>query len=102
MILIAVKSHSFLNVFFWVPGVKRWRREADYSPPSSAEVENAWSYTSTPPHVFMACFLIKRRICFHSVVLGKNSDNFILPKLFFILCGLLAFDFLSQCLYFLS
>jgi hypothetical protein len=26
-----------------VPG-----READHSPPSSAEVKNAWSYTSTP------------------------------------------------------
>jgi hypothetical protein len=37
-----------------VPGalslvVKRPRREADHSPPSSAEVKNAWSYTSTPP-----------------------------------------------------
>jgi hypothetical protein len=37
----------------WVPGdrslgVKRPRREADHSPPSSADVKNAWSYTSTP------------------------------------------------------
>jgi hypothetical protein len=24
-------------------------READHSPPSSAEVNNAWSYTSTHP-----------------------------------------------------
>jgi hypothetical protein len=30
-------------------GVKRPRREADHSPPSSAEVKNEWSYTSTPP-----------------------------------------------------
>jgi hypothetical protein len=29
-------------------GVKRPRREGDYSPPSSAG-PNAWSYTSTPP-----------------------------------------------------
>jgi hypothetical protein len=34
----------------WVPGtlplgVKRPGREADHSPPSSAEVKNAWSYT---------------------------------------------------------
>jgi hypothetical protein len=29
-------------------GIKRPGREADHSPPSSAEV-NAWSYTSTPP-----------------------------------------------------
>jgi hypothetical protein len=38
----------------WVPGslslgVKRPGREADHSPPSSAEVENVWSYTSAPP-----------------------------------------------------
>jgi hypothetical protein len=30
-------------------GVKRSEREADHSPPSSAEVKNASSYTSTPP-----------------------------------------------------
>jgi hypothetical protein len=29
-------------------GVKRPEREADHSPPSRAEVKNAWSYTSTP------------------------------------------------------
>jgi hypothetical protein len=33
--------------------VKRPGREADHSPPSSVEVKNAWSYTSTPPYVFM-------------------------------------------------
>jgi hypothetical protein len=30
--------------------VKRPRREADHAPPSSAEVMNAWSYTSTKPN----------------------------------------------------
>jgi hypothetical protein len=30
-------------------GVKRQGREADHSPPFSAEVENAWSYISIPP-----------------------------------------------------
>jgi len=40
----------------WIPGdlttgVKR--READHSPPSSAEVMNAWIYTSTPQYVLM-------------------------------------------------
>jgi hypothetical protein len=30
------------------PGIKLPGREADHSPPSSAEVKNAWSYTSTP------------------------------------------------------
>jgi hypothetical protein len=38
----------------WVPGtlslgVKRPGREADHSHPSSAEVKNAWRYTSIPP-----------------------------------------------------
>jgi hypothetical protein len=36
------------------PGVKRPRREADHSPPVSAEVKNTWVYTSIPPYDFMA------------------------------------------------
>jgi hypothetical protein len=42
----------------WVPGlfpgVKRQGREADHSPPTSAEVKKMWIYTSTPLYVFMA------------------------------------------------
>jgi hypothetical protein len=43
----------------WVPGalspwVKRPGREADHSPPASAEVKKLWIYTSTPPYAFMA------------------------------------------------
>jgi hypothetical protein len=34
-------------------GVKRQGREADHSPPSSAEVKKTWVYTSAPPYVFM-------------------------------------------------
>jgi hypothetical protein len=30
------------------PGGKAAEREAHHSPPSTAEVKNAWSYTSTP------------------------------------------------------
>jgi hypothetical protein len=30
------------------PGVKLPEREADHSPPSSAEVKNVWSYTPHP------------------------------------------------------
>jgi hypothetical protein len=30
-------------------GVKWPGREADHSPPTSADVKNAWSYTSAPP-----------------------------------------------------
>jgi hypothetical protein len=33
--------------------------EADHSPSSSAEVKNAWSYTSTPPYTFMVWCLMK-------------------------------------------
>jgi hypothetical protein len=38
----------------WVPGalslgVKRPGREADHSPPPSAEIKNVWSYNSTTP-----------------------------------------------------
>jgi hypothetical protein len=36
------------------PGVKLQEREADHSPPASAEVKKMWFYTSTPPYVFMA------------------------------------------------
>jgi len=35
-------------------GLKGTEREADHSPPSSVEVNNAWRYTSTPPYIFMA------------------------------------------------
>ena len=44
----------------WIPRtlplrVRRSGHEADHSPPSSAEVENDWSYTSTAAYVIMAC-----------------------------------------------
>jgi hypothetical protein len=50
----------------WVPGtlslgVKRPDREAEYSPPSSAEVKNAWSYTSIPQYTCMAWCSVKRK-----------------------------------------
>jgi hypothetical protein len=35
------------------PGVKQPGREADHSPPASAEVKKMWIYTSTPPYAFM-------------------------------------------------
>jgi hypothetical protein len=43
------------------PGVKWPGHGADYSSPSSAVVENAWSYISTLPYVFMAWCLVKHR-----------------------------------------
>jgi hypothetical protein len=55
---------NFNFTFYLLPGapslgVKRPWREADHSPPSNAEVKNAWSYTSTPQYVFMAWCLVK-------------------------------------------
>jgi hypothetical protein len=41
-----------------LPGVKRPGREADHSPPTTAEVKKMWIYTSTPPYAFMAKCLI--------------------------------------------
>jgi hypothetical protein len=43
----------------WVPGfffsgLKRQGREADHSPPASAEVKKIWIYTSTPLYAFVA------------------------------------------------
>jgi hypothetical protein len=53
----------------WVPGVlslglKRPVREADHSLPPSAEIKNAWSYTSTPQYICMAWCLVKHRYNF--------------------------------------
>jgi len=47
---------STCNFLAWVPdvffsGVKRPGRQADQSPSSSTEVQNVWSYTSSPPGV---------------------------------------------------
>jgi len=49
------------------PGVNWPRREADHSPPSSAEVKNKWKYTSTP--------LIKKWISIYDVVLSQAQGQ---------------------------
>jgi hypothetical protein len=41
--------------------IKRQGHEATHSPPSSADVENTWSYASTLPYVSMKWRLIKHR-----------------------------------------
>jgi hypothetical protein len=43
------------------PVVKRQGLEIHHSSTSSAEVKNAWNYTSTPTYIFMASWLIKCR-----------------------------------------
>jgi hypothetical protein len=51
------------------PGVKRQEREADHSPPTSAEVKNRRIYTPTPHKSW------------HSASLVKHNYNFTLPYL---------------------
>jgi hypothetical protein len=47
------------------PGVKRQGRDADHSPPTSAEVKKTWIYTSTP-----------RTPSWRSASLVKHRDDF--------------------------
>jgi len=58
----------------WEPGVvslevKRSVSEVDHSPASSAEVKNAWSYTSIPQYVYMVWCLVKQWMRVNSLVL---------------------------------
>jgi hypothetical protein len=55
------------------PAVKWLGREADHSPPSIADVTNAWNYNSTPPYVFMVWCLVKYTIRLHVMVLSETS-----------------------------
>jgi hypothetical protein len=48
--------------------------EVDHSPPSRAEIKNAWSYISTHLYVFIVWYLVKPR------------ENFILPYLTSVAC----------------
>jgi hypothetical protein len=59
---LSVMPHHITSLIYLL--TYRPGREADRSPPSSTEVRNAWSYTSTPRYVFMAWCLVK----LHNVV----------------------------------
>jgi hypothetical protein len=69
----------------WAPSpeVKWSGREYGHSPPSSAEVKNAWSYTSTSPYAFTTWCLPKPRDKF--IVLPCSILRQMLWKYF---CGL--------------
>jgi hypothetical protein len=41
-------------------GVKRPGRKADHTPPNSAEIKNAWGFTSTLQYAFMAWCSVKK------------------------------------------
>jgi hypothetical protein len=51
--LVATKllSNGYQGLF--PPGVKRPGPEAEYSPPTGAEVKKIWIYPSIPPYAFM-------------------------------------------------
>jgi len=49
------------------PGLKWPGRETDHSPPSTAEVEDTWSYTSTAPVLLHV--VVSTNGCLHGVVL---------------------------------
>jgi len=75
-----VHSASYLmGTGVLTPGVKRPGREADHSPPSTAEVKPEWSYTSTPQYIFMSCCLIKQLsngYVLKASYLIKHGNNF--------------------------
>jgi hypothetical protein len=59
----------------WVPGAVSLGLEelgsvADHLPPSSAEVKNVESCTTTPPYVFMVWCIVKYMIHLHGVALS--------------------------------
>jgi len=53
------------------PAVKLPAREADSSPLSSTEAKNSWSYTSTPPYLFMAWYLVEHKGSLQFYCIGK-------------------------------
>jgi hypothetical protein len=49
-------------------GVKRPGREAEHSPPTTAEANHAWSYTSTLPirfHIFIFILSVRYEVVYH-------------------------------------
>jgi hypothetical protein len=50
LIGIAFNGNEYQKIFL---EAKRQEREADHSPPTSAEIKRTWIYTSTPPYAFM-------------------------------------------------
>jgi hypothetical protein len=60
--LFATAYRPALGTLF--PGVKRPGRQADQSPPPSADIKNEWSCTFTPSYVFLAWDLVKHRTNF--------------------------------------
>jgi len=54
-ILTVTSNHLPIQCVLGVlsPGAKRQKREDEHSTPPSADVKNAWSFISIPPHTFI-------------------------------------------------
>jgi hypothetical protein len=71
----------------WVPGtlslrVKRQGREADHTPPSSAEVKNEWSYTSTSP-IRLHGVVLRKKYILDSNIIVYTCASFTHPSLLY-------------------
>jgi hypothetical protein len=62
-------------------GVKWPGRETDRSSPSSAEVKNSWSYTSTPQYIFMVLCSVKQKHREGSLPCSQNPATRPYPEL---------------------
>jgi len=56
-------------------GVKKTGNENDHLFPSNVGVKKTWSYTSTPPNIFMVQFLEQGRNCGRVKPSGNNVSN---------------------------
>jgi len=58
--------------------VKRPGREADHSPPSSADIKKAWSYTFTPQYAFVEwCSVEAQGQLYLYVTFSKYSRGYV-------------------------
>jgi len=56
---VKIKTILFNDIVSCSPAVFITWNEADHSPPSTSEIKNTWSYTSTPPYVITVWCLVK-------------------------------------------
>jgi len=61
----------------FTPEVRQPEREAGHSLPCSAEIKNAWSYTSTSRYVFTVWWLFKQRIYFYHFAIYLNTRKIV-------------------------
>jgi hypothetical protein len=76
-------------------GVKYKEREADHSPRSSAEVKEWWNYTSAPPYIFEAWFLLKPRDNY--LYLQKRILQYIWKRTTAMVCKVLVTRNIAVC-----